>query len=162
MSNLYFPSSGTPLWPFGFGLSYSTFRFAWAGSTASSSTAVFSTAELTAGAVFVTFNIKNAGTLYGAKTVQAFVRSLSHDALNAPVGGSLFFFKKLALSPGQDATVELPLSANSVGANCPFCLVATDGSRAVRSGDYELFLGATRDLTMRITVHGPVVARPLF
>jgi beta-glucosidase len=93
-----------PLYPFGYGLSYSTFEYS--GLRTSAPTLA------TDGAVTVSVDVKNTGSRAGDEVVQLYVRR-PHAAADQP-GRELRGFKRVALQPGESKTVEIPLSASSL------------------------------------------------
>ena len=82
--------SQTPLFPFGFGLSYTTFTYSNVKSNGDS----------------VTFDLKNTGAVAGDEVAQAYV------TLSAPAAEpfrKLAAFKRVSLAPGESKHVELTL-----------------------------------------------------
>merc|ERR1719228_1433508 len=97
--------------------------------------------------------VTNTGKRAGAKVVQAFVKSLSHSYAASAVGGSLFGFEKVYLSPGESKTVTFKTSPKSKF--CTFCTYNV--TKQVQSGNYEIFISITRKLSARISVSGPTL-----
>ena len=99
---MYF--KGQPLYPFGYGLSYTTFKFS--NLKASSPTLTRN------GTLTVSVDVKNTGTRVGEEVVQLYVKhessSLEHPAQE------LRGFQRIALRPGETKTVEIPLLASSL------------------------------------------------
>lgn len=91
------PSS--PLFPFGFGLSYTTFEYA--GMTVSPGIID------SAGAVTVSIRVKNTGARAGEEVVQLYVRQ-DVGSLTRPVK-ELKGFRRIALAPGESRLVEFSL-----------------------------------------------------
>lgn len=89
----------TPLFPFGFGLSYTTFSFA---NLAVSPTSAGVNPEVT-----VTFDLKNTGSRKGAEVAQVYV---SDDHLKAPhAARQLKGFERVDLAPGETRHVSVNL-----------------------------------------------------
>ena len=87
-----------PLYPFGYGLSYTTFRY--------SGIAV----RRGSGGPSVSFTVTNTGGRAGAEVAQAYVGDPS--AVGEPPR-QLEAFRRVSLNPGQSATLTIPLNAMS-------------------------------------------------
>ncbi len=99
----YWTSTGKhPLFPFGFGLSYTTFKF--------SNLNVPATAASDS-PVSVTFDLTNTGTVEGAEVAQLYVSDPSAK-VNRPER-ELKGFEKLNLAPGETKHVAIQLDARS-------------------------------------------------
>lgn len=99
-SNRYVDERNDPLFPFGFGLSYTTFAI---------SDAAVSKQDLNAEEpVTVSVRVTNTGKLASETVVQLYAR-LKHGPIIRPVR-SLIGWKRLALAPGESKTVELPVN----------------------------------------------------
>jgi beta-glucosidase len=99
---MYF--KGDPLYPFGYGLSYTTFRY---------SKLRVSAGRLAAdGKVTVSVDVKNTGTRQGDEVVELYVKHLK-SAVERPAK-ELRGFRRVALAPNETKTVEIPLAADSL------------------------------------------------
>ncbi|KAH3767627.1 beta-D-xylosidase 2 [Pelomyxa schiedti] len=89
--------TGTPLWPFGWGLSYTNFSLTWYDPQASLPEVV-NTLQTT----YYRVNVTNTGTLAGDEVVLAYVTE------NAAAGAikQLFGFDRVHLEPGETKSVE--------------------------------------------------------
>jgi beta-glucosidase len=99
----YWTTSGKhPLYPFGFGLSYTRFRFS--NLQVPASAAAGST-------VPVSFDVTNIGTVAGAEVAQVYVSdpSAKHSRPERELKG----FAKVRLSPGETRRVMLDLDARA-------------------------------------------------
>jgi len=94
---MYF--KGEPLYPFGFGLSYTTFRFANLRTNLTSTTQ--------AGTVSVRVDVTNTGSRAGDEVVQLYVHHL-RSAVSRPAE-ELKVFQRVSLAPGETRTLTLPL-----------------------------------------------------
>jgi beta-glucosidase len=133
---MYF--KGQPLYPFGFGLSYTTFKY--------SGLKTSSPALAKDGAFTVSVDVKNAGKRAGDEVVQLYVK---HDksALEHPTE-ELRGFKRIALQPGETKTVEIPLAASSLG-----YWDTNKNVSVVEPGKLELRVGASSaDIRLKKTV----------
>lgn len=92
-----------PLFPFGFGLSYTTFQY--------SNLKIAKTNSNGRGEVTVSFSVKNTGKRRGAEVAQLYVGD-SHASVPRPVK-ELKGFAKVDLNPGESKTVTLKLDKRS-------------------------------------------------
>jgi beta-glucosidase len=106
----YIDQANTPLYPFGFGLSYTTFSYGPVEFEASK----YAAAELNAGKVRVkvTTEITNRGTRPGEEVVQLYISQRGTSAAR-PVR-ELKGFRRVALKPGQSRTVEFALGRDEL------------------------------------------------
>jgi beta-glucosidase len=100
---MYF--TGQPLYPFGYGLSYTTFAY---------SNLRMSSGTLTAkGTVTISVDVKNTGTRTGEEVAQMYVKHLN-SAVARPLK-ELKGFKRVTIAPGQTTTVTFPLTGEELG-----------------------------------------------
>jgi len=99
---MYF--KGEPLYPFGFGLSYTTFKY--------SDLKTSSPTLAKDGEINVSVDVQNTGTRAGEEVVQLYVRH-EKSALEHPAQ-ELRGFKRIALAPGETKTVDMRLPAASL------------------------------------------------
>jgi beta-glucosidase len=100
----YMYSKAEPLYPFGFGLSYTTFGYSRLRTSASKLTAD--------GNITVSVNVKNTGKRAGEEVVQLYVKHL--DSKVERPAKELRGFQRVALKAGETKTVQLPLPAKSL------------------------------------------------
>ncbi|MDT4915424.1 MAG: beta-glucosidase [Pseudonocardiales bacterium] len=128
-----------PLYPFGFGLSYTTFSI---------SNLRLSSATITPrGAVTVRADVTNTGTRRGDEVVQLYL----HDPvaeISQPVR-RLRGFQRVTLAPGQTRTVTFRLDRSDVG------YYDNAGHFVVEHGRIDVYVGdsSTATLTKSFTVH---------
>ncbi len=136
----YYTTAGVPVtFPFGFGLSYTTF-----GCSALAATADAATVTVT-----------NTGTVAGADVVQVYVHRVS-PGVHRPVR-TLAGFARVPLEPGESATVTVPLGE----AAFRHWDVAS-GAWQVEQGTWQVLAGAHVDdlpLSVELDVTGTVPAR---
>lgn len=102
----YIDELNAPLYPFGFGLSYSTFDFSAPQlSATSASAAALNDGKTT---LRITASVKNTSNRAGEEVVQLYIRQRG-TSVSRPVR-ELKGFKKIALAPGESKTVEFTLS----------------------------------------------------
>jgi beta-glucosidase len=132
-----------PAFPFGFGLSYTNFRYA---------NLVLAQQQLGPDdSLHISFDLTNMGNRTGDEIVQLYISALDSQVERAPK--ELKAFTRLTLQPGKKSTVHLDL---------PMVLLAYyDESLAdfvVEPTDYQVFIGAhsldPHALTGRFVVHG--------
>ncbi|HEY3479952.1 MAG TPA: fibronectin type III-like domain-contianing protein, partial [Streptomyces sp.] len=109
-----------PLFPFGFGLSYTTFGFS----------NLVVTPQGTNGTATVTATVTNTGTRAGADVVQLYV---GQPAGNGEPPKQLKGFKKVQLNPGQSQAVSFPLT--------PRDLAHWTGAWTTNAGQYRVYVG---------------------
>jgi beta-glucosidase len=128
----------TPLFPFGFGLSYTSFSFTNLAITPASVN--FSNNNGEDQNVTVSLNVTNTGTALGAEVVQLYVGMPSTAVPEPPKW--LKGFQKLSLAPGETGQVQLTLNERS------FSYWDVNSSRwAVVPGTYEIMVGSSsRDI----------------
>jgi beta-glucosidase len=114
-----------PLFPFGFGLSYTTFEY--------SDLRLSSNKMKLNGNIRVTVKIKNTGSLAGEEVVQLYVRDLV-GSVSRPVK-ELKGFRKVMVSPGETAVVEFSLEPESLAYFHP------DGKWVTEPGQFILWVG---------------------
>jgi beta-glucosidase len=103
LGRTYMYFTGTPTYPFGFGLSYTQFRF--------SNLQVGPSSTSADGTVNVTFDVTNTGTTRGAAVAQLYVATpFSVPGVELPVKRLEGFQKTAVLQPGEKQTVNLTVS----------------------------------------------------
>ena len=102
----YIDSPWTPLFPFGFGLSYTTFRF--------SDVTVTPQQIRPTGRVTVSVTVTNTGTRDGDEVVQLYLRDRL-SSVTRPVA-ELKGFKRVSIAPGAHETVRFALGPDELGA----------------------------------------------
>jgi beta-glucosidase len=127
----YIDMPNEPLYPFGFGLSYTTFEL---------SAPRLSAAEVSRGGTLeATATVKNTGNRPGAEVVQLYLRDLV-GSVTRPVK-ELKGFERVTLTPGESKDVTFTLSA----ADLAFYTAA--GRWEAEPGDFQVFVGPnSRDL----------------
>lgn len=115
---------GTPLYPFGYGLSYTRFRY---------DQARLNTSSISAGeAAKVSVQVANIGDRDGEEVVQLYVSRPGVDG--APLR-SLAGFQRVTLKAGEVRTVDFDVPARALS------IVDAEGGRAVPAGQARIWIG---------------------
>jgi beta-glucosidase len=130
-----------PQYPFGFGMSYTTFQFGNLKST-----------QTEDGHYSVTFDVTNTGQRAGATVAQLYVGE-NKPSVERPAK-ELKGFERVMLEPGQTKQVSMKLDPRSFS-----FFDVTSGAWHADAGDYELLLGdSSENIEQRATIH---LAQPL-
>lgn len=128
--NCYIDSIPTPHYPFGYGLSYTTFKY---GKPVSNKDKI-SIDDLKAGETFkISAVIKNTGDFDGKETVQLYIRDKVASIMR-PIR-ELKDFKKPFIKKGEAVTVEFELGYDKLG------FYNENGDYVVEKGQFEVFVG---------------------
>lgn len=128
----YYDKAGTPVrWPFGFGMSYTSFAYS----------------DLRVDGSSVVVTVTNTGAVAGAEVVQLYIAPHT-EGLHRPVK-ELKGFQKVFLQPGESRFIEFSLDDRS------FAL--WDGTWKVPAGSYDILVG---DLKAEIRKEGVEVSAP--
>ncbi len=123
----YIDTENSPLYPFGHGLSYSTFKydnFTIHGKNFSANDTIK-----------VTVDITNTGDYDGKEVAQLYIRDL-FASVTRPVK-ELKGFELVPLKSGETKTIEFKLSKNELG------FYNNNGDFIIESGDFEVFVGGS-------------------
>lgn len=141
----YVDGSTRPLWPFGFGLSYTTFEL--------TELRVDRAAVSTDGGEFlVTVDVVNTGRHAGDEVVQLYARD--EEATVARPVLELIGFRRVELAPGERRTVTFRVAAEQLA------YTGADYRRIVEPGRVTVWVGRSSDdrpLTTPIELTGPTV-----
>lgn len=134
----YLDEEVTPLYPFGHGLSYTTFRY--------SELALSAPTMAPDGSVEVRVTVENAGSREGSEVVQLYTHQLV-AARSRPVR-ELKGFTKITLAPGEKRTVRLPLAAAALAYH------DDEGRPVVEPGTFRIYMGgnSAADLSTDLTI----------
>jgi len=132
------PGSGyNPRWPFGFGLSYTT--FATSGLTATSSVSRHGTVD-------TTFTVSNTGSRAGATVVPVYVHQPVSTVIAPPQ--RLVGFTRVELAAGESRTVHVSFPVSELAVTVGD--IDGSGRRAVEPGHYQAQVGSmSADFTVR-------------
>ena len=137
-------------WPFGYGLSYTTFEY--------KNLQVNSEAQTTDESVEVTFQIKNTGQVAADEIAQIYLSPTAEGQQIRPI--QLQGFARVSLNPGETRTVTTRLYLEQLG------FYSHQGERQwnILPGSYTIKVGASSTdirLQSQITIKGKPVNKPL-
>ena len=134
----YLFSEVSPLYPFGYGLSYTTFEF---GEPELAAATIMADEG-----VVVRTTVRNTGSRAGDEVVQVYLRDEA-SSVTRPVK-ELVGFERVTLQPGESRTVDITIRANS------FALWNRDMKRVVEPGEFTIMVGPnSQDLkSVKLTV----------
>jgi len=130
----YVDLTGMPLFPFGFGLSYTTFEYA--------NLAIEPAAIDAAGSATVRCTVKNTGARAGDEVVQLYIRDVL-ASMARPVM-ELKGFERVALAPGESKTVAFTLGRDQLK------MLDRDMKWVVEPGVFRIMVGSSsKDIRLR-------------
>jgi beta-glucosidase len=133
----YVDGSNEPLWPFGFGLSYTTFRV--------DSLRLDRASIPVDGEFEVRVDVTNTGSREGDEVVQLYLRD-DEASVTRPIK-QLRGFKRVTLAPGQRRSVIFRVAAEQLA------FTGVDGRRIVEPGRITVMAGTSaEDLPCRATL----------
>ena len=136
-SHDYVEESAEPLYPFGYGLSYTSFAY---DNLICHPEEPKATKDL-----MVTVDVTNTGAVDGDEVVQVYIRDLV--ASTARPRKQLCAFSRVHVKAGETVTVELPLARSA------FELVNPAMERVVEPGEFEIQVGASsQDIRLSETI----------
>ncbi len=129
----------TVQYPFGYGLSYTTFSLSDMQSNKLSDNENF---------VEVSFKIKNTGTMAGAEVVQLYVNKQGGSPVERPLR-ELKNYQKVYLAPGEEKTITMTLTKDA------FSYYSVESKKfVVDEGNYKLELGvSSRDMKLSADIN---------
>lgn len=138
--------TGRTLYPFGHGLSYTSFSL-----TAGSKSGGFTLDTQSTAAVHFNVTVANTGNRAGTETIMAFFEPKNGAS---PLKRQMFDFEKIRLEPNQSMEISFNLTAASVTMARP-----ADGDLCIFPGQYQLVYtnGVNQTLTTPLTLTGSTV-----
>lgn len=130
----YADMPATPLWEFGYGLSYTHFDY---------SDLLIEPAETgLQGSVRIQFKVKNTGEKAGKEVAQLYIRDV-HASVPRPVK-ELRGFEKISLQPGEEKTISLDLSY------ADFSFLNENMARITEPGEFKIMVGgSSQDIRLK-------------
>ena len=135
----YIDSPNSPLYPFGYGLSYTTFDYSGLD------------VRVDGDMIRVKVNVTNSGPVAGKEIVQLYVRDLV-GTLTRPVM-ELKGFRKVFLEKGETRTVEFTLREDDLA------FYHSGLERYAEPGDFGIFVGKSSDETLSKVIYFPASRR---
>ncbi len=125
----YLDEANTPLYPFGYGLSYTTFAY--------SNLAFDRTTIRLNDTVRVTVTVANTGSRAGQETVQLYIRDRV-GSVTRPLR-ELKGFQQVVLEPGQNRQVTFAITSAELS------FYRADMSFGAEAGEFDIFVGGSSD-----------------
>jgi len=129
--------SGEPLFPFGFGLSYSQFDY---------SDLKLSKKEILKNEQCIaSFTLKNTGTYDGEEVVQLYIRDLLSTVARPVL--ELKGFKRVGLKSGESKTITFEITSDMLE------MLNADMKKTIEAGDFRIMIGSSsRELSLKETL----------
>jgi len=131
----YIDAGYEPLYPFGYGLSYTTYEYS---NLKLNKTKVQNDENLE-----ITFTLKNTGEVAGEEVAQLYVRDLAGN-VTRPVR-ELKGFKRVALAAGEEQKVTITLAIDDLA------FTNEDMKQVVEPGDFQIWVGGDSRATLSET-----------
>nr|WP_233783456.1 beta-glucosidase BglX [Flavivirga eckloniae] len=123
----YSDVENTPLYPFGHGLSYTTFKY----ENLALNKAIFNSDE----DINISVEVSNTGKVTGKEVVQLYIRDLV-ASVTRPVK-ELKGFELIKLAPGETKTVNFVLNKETLG------FYSNEGNFIIEPGTFQIFVGGS-------------------
>jgi beta-glucosidase len=133
----YADETTEPLFPFGFGLSYTTFDY--------STPTLSSPTMKNDGAATVSATITNTGAIAGDEIVQFYIHQ-KVSSVTRPVK-ELRGFQRIHLAPGEKQTVTFPINRQTLAFH------DLQMNYTVEPGDFEMMIGPSSAQVQKVTLH---------
>lgn len=134
-TSFYLDSGKDPLFPFGYGLSYTTFEYS--NITLSASTVPMN------GTLTVKATLKNTGSVDGTEVAQLYVQDIVGSVVR-PVK-ELKGFQRVALKAGEAKTIEFKLTTDDLA------FYGRDLVKKAEKGDFNVWVGGHSNATLKGT-----------
>ena len=136
---------GEPLYPFGYGLSYSKFSF---------DDLKVSSDTLTDDGVTIECKVTNNGRFDATETVECYIKAVPDEAVKHLPNFSLKGIKKCSLKAGESKSVSIKLSKEAFG------LFDEEGNLTYYPGKYEVYVGGSQPdaRSVKLTGKAPLKA----
>jgi beta-glucosidase len=128
-NDTYFATDSSPLYPFGYGLSYTKFEY--------SNLSMDQREPKKGESIAISFNVKNTGRYTGEEIAQLYIRDRI-SSVTRPIK-ELKGFKKVSLEPGETKTVEFQLSSDALK------FYNRQMEYVIEPGEFEIIVGVSSD-----------------
>lgn len=135
-SSYYIDSTTEPLYPFGFGLSYTEFKYS---DITADRTSIAADGELT-----VSVTVSNVGDRMGEEVVQVYIRD-EVASVTQPLK-KLIGFSKVGIGPNESATLTFKVGSDQLA------IIDQHMKRTVEPGDFTLWVGPNSSEGQSITI----------
>ncbi|MGO4537818.1 glycoside hydrolase family 3 N-terminal domain-containing protein [Paenibacillus sp. 2TAB19] len=135
-SSYYIDSTTEPLYPFGYGLSYTSFEY--------SSITADRTSMSANGDLNLSVTVTNTGDHEGEEVVQCYIRD-EVASVTQPLK-KLIGFRKISLRPGESANVTLNVQSDSLA------ILDQDMKLTTEPGDFTVWIGPNASAGQTITI----------
>jgi beta-glucosidase len=126
----YIDIEDEPLFPFGHGLSYTTFEY--------SDLSVVPTTN----SVKISFSVTNTGKVSGTEIAQLYISDKVASVV--PMNEKLYAFKRMTLKPGETKKITFSIDSSSLS------VLTKDGKRVVEPGDFDVLVGSSsKDIKLK-------------
>jgi beta-glucosidase len=146
-SSCYIDSPNSPLYPFGYGLSYSSFEY---------SDFILTSSEMPSGSsVKASVKVANTGKYDGKEVVQLYIHDV-YSSMTRPVK-ELKAFKKVFIPAGETLGVEFDITPDMLSWYYmdPYGRNSKSPQKTLEPGDFEIMVGPSSDnlqtLTLKVT-----------
>ncbi|MCF6268409.1 MAG: glycoside hydrolase family 3 C-terminal domain-containing protein [Melioribacteraceae bacterium] len=124
-SSKYLDSPNTPLYPFGFGLSYTQFKY--------SNFSVNTSSNSISDSIIVTVDVTNIGKYAGEEVVQLYIQDL-FASVTRPIK-ELKSFKKIKIDVGKTETIKFIVTPSMLS------FYGIDMKKIIEPGEFKIFVG---------------------
>ena len=132
----YLDVDNAPVYPFGYGLSYTTFEY---------SDVTLSASEMTAdGSITAQVTVTNTGDREGKEIAQLYIRDMV-GSITRPIK-ELKGFEKIALAPGESKTVSFEIDRTDLE------FFNYNLEKVVEPGEFKIFIGKDSQTTNEATL----------